>query len=232
MRGHYGAEGSFTEQEGSLVEQEGILVEQDGEVRKERRRNARAGETEDPRETTPINAIVRHDSRLLKSGSDPAGDRTRSALVGGEQSNRSATRDMREKLKLERWGKDVVRGLGGGILQPNGYRDVNVISANATPVCCRHNGRKSLPVWIKLNTMSAYTRQKAKSKYRNCIRLERASQKQSSDTHKTPYDRVKRCLERKKSQAPERVNVDVFTEKKRPCPQHSLTNFFRPIPRK
>ncbi|KAJ8874361.1 hypothetical protein PR048_025209 [Dryococelus australis] len=42
----------------------------------------------------------------------------------------------------------------------------------------------------KLNKMSAYTRQKAKSKYRNRIRLERASQKQSSDTHKTPYDRV------------------------------------------
>ncbi|KAJ8867138.1 hypothetical protein PR048_033002 [Dryococelus australis] len=43
--------------------------------------------------------------------------------------------------------------------------------------------------------MSAYTRQKAKSKYRNRIRLERAPQKQSSDAHKTPYDRVKRCRE-------------------------------------
>ncbi|KAJ8891634.1 hypothetical protein PR048_004162 [Dryococelus australis] len=31
---------------------------------------------------------------------------------------------------------------------------------------------------------------------RNRIRLGRASQKQSSDTHKTPYDRVKRCRER------------------------------------
>ncbi|KAJ8890601.1 hypothetical protein PR048_010110 [Dryococelus australis] len=41
--------------------------------------------------------------------------------------------------------------------------------------------------------MSAYTRQKA----RNRIRLERAAQKQSSDTHKTPYERVKRCRERK-----------------------------------
>ncbi|KAJ8874303.1 hypothetical protein PR048_025149 [Dryococelus australis] len=30
---------------------------------------------------------------------------------------------------------------------------------------------------------------------RNRIRLEKASQKQSSDTHKTPYDRVKRCWE-------------------------------------
>ncbi|KAJ8891444.1 hypothetical protein PR048_003972 [Dryococelus australis] len=43
--------------------------------------------------------------------------------------------------------------------------------------------------------MYAYTRQKAKSKYRNRIRLERASQKQSSDTYKTPYVPVKRCRE-------------------------------------
>ncbi|KAJ8877573.1 hypothetical protein PR048_022028 [Dryococelus australis] len=43
--------------------------------------------------------------------------------------------------------------------------------------------------------MSAYARQKAKSKYINRIPLERASQKQSSGTHKTPYDRVKRCQE-------------------------------------
>ncbi|KAJ8876261.1 hypothetical protein PR048_024171 [Dryococelus australis] len=47
----------------------------------------------------------------------------------------------------------------------------------------------------KLNTMSAYDRQKAKSKYRNRIRLERSSQKQSNDIHKIPYDRVKRCRE-------------------------------------
>ncbi|KAJ8898202.1 hypothetical protein PR048_003562 [Dryococelus australis] len=54
-----------------------------------------------------------------------------------------------------------------------------------------------------------YTRQKAKSKYRNCIWLGRASQKQSSDTRKTPYDRVKRCRERKINiKASECVNVD------------------------
>ncbi|KAJ8888215.1 hypothetical protein PR048_007702 [Dryococelus australis] len=47
----------------------------------------------------------------------------------------------------------------------------------------------------KLNTIAAYTRQKAKSKYRNLIRLEQESQKQSSDAHNTPYDRVKRCRE-------------------------------------
>ncbi|KAJ8877615.1 hypothetical protein PR048_022070 [Dryococelus australis] len=48
----------------------------------------------------------------------------------------------------------------------------------------------------ELNTMSTYTRQKAKSKYRNRIRLERAPPKKSSVTHKTPCDRVKRCQER------------------------------------
>ncbi|KAJ8879990.1 hypothetical protein PR048_020611 [Dryococelus australis] len=69
----------------------------------------------------------------------------------------------------------------------------------------------------ELNTMPAYTRQKAKSKYRNRIRLEIFSQKQSSDTHKTLYDRVKRCRERKINiKASERVNVDVFTQNKRP----------------
>ncbi|KAJ8872238.1 hypothetical protein PR048_025840 [Dryococelus australis] len=55
----------------------------------------------------------------------------------------------------------------------------------------------------------AYIRQKAKSKYRNRKRLERASQNQSSDTHKTPYYRMKRCRERKINiKASERVNVD------------------------
>ncbi|KAJ8869725.1 hypothetical protein PR048_028720 [Dryococelus australis] len=43
--------------------------------------------------------------------------------------------------------------------------------------------------------MSAYTRQKAKSKIGNRIRLEITSQKQSIDTHYTPYDRAKRCRE-------------------------------------
>ncbi|KAJ8866673.1 hypothetical protein PR048_032534 [Dryococelus australis] len=42
---------------------------------------------------------------------------------------------------------------------------------------------------------------------RNRIRLEIASQKQSSDTHKTPYDQVKRCRERNMNiKASERVN--------------------------
>ncbi|KAJ8884562.1 hypothetical protein PR048_016419 [Dryococelus australis] len=76
------------------------------------------------------------------------------------------------------------------------------------------------------NTMSVFTRQKAKSKLRNCIRLERASQKQPSDTHETPYIRVKRCREQEINiKAFERVNVDVFTQNKWPCPQHRQTQF-------
>ncbi|KAJ8880531.1 hypothetical protein PR048_017001 [Dryococelus australis] len=60
-------------------------------------------------------------------------------------------------------------------------------------------------------------RPKANSKYINRKRLERAPQKQSSDTHKTSYDRVKRCRERKINiMASELVNVDVFTQNKRP----------------
>ena len=61
--------------------------------------------------------------------------------------------------------------------------------------------------------MSAYTRQKAKSKYRDRIRFERASQEQSNGTHKTPYDRVKRCCERKRMMASERINDSVSTLK-------------------
>ncbi|KAJ8879093.1 hypothetical protein PR048_019699 [Dryococelus australis] len=63
---------------------------------------------------------------------------------------------------------------------------------------------------------------------KNRIRLERASQKHSSDTHKTPYDRVKRRRERKiNTKASECVNVDVFTQNKRPSPKHNHIPFFR-----
>ncbi|KAJ8868481.1 hypothetical protein PR048_030009 [Dryococelus australis] len=64
---------------------------------------------------------------------------------------------------------------------------------------------------------------------RNRIRLERASQKQSSDTHKTPYDRVKRCRERKINiKASEHVNVDSSIQLSSPAPQ-SLSFFTVPM---
>ncbi|KAJ8866585.1 hypothetical protein PR048_032444 [Dryococelus australis] len=107
-----------------------------------------------------------------------------------------------------------------GVLHP----EVNTVfccSAEVTRVYCdaarhRYDARWRGNGERKLHTMSAYTRQKAKSKYRNSIRLERASQKQPSDTHVTPYNRVKRRRERKINiKASERVNVDVFTQNKR-----------------
>ncbi|GFS62937.1 uncharacterized protein TNCV_2054221 [Trichonephila clavipes] len=54
--------------------------------------------------------------------------------------------------------------------------------------------------------MSGYTRQKAKSKYRDRIRLKRASQEQSNGTNKTPHDRIKQCQERKRMNAAERID--------------------------
>ncbi|GFT95262.1 uncharacterized protein TNCV_3325801 [Trichonephila clavipes] len=59
--------------------------------------------------------------------------------------------------------------------------------------------------------MSAYTRQKAKSKNRNRIRLERASQEQSKDITKTPLNRIKRCRERKRMNVTERINNGAST---------------------
>ncbi|KAJ8873954.1 hypothetical protein PR048_024794 [Dryococelus australis] len=50
----------------------------------EKRQNEGAGKTVNPRENPPTSGIVRHDSHMLKSGTDPAGNQTRFALVGGE----------------------------------------------------------------------------------------------------------------------------------------------------
>ncbi|KAJ8867256.1 hypothetical protein PR048_031055 [Dryococelus australis] len=46
---------------------------------------------ENPEKTSPTIDVVRHDSHLLKSGSNPAGNRSRFAMVGGEQSNHYTT---------------------------------------------------------------------------------------------------------------------------------------------
>ncbi|GBP44122.1 Probable RNA-directed DNA polymerase from transposon X-element [Eumeta japonica] len=59
--------------------------------------------------------------------------------------------------------------------------------------------------------MSAYMRQKAKSKHRDRIRLERASQKQSNNTKETPYERVKQCRKRKRMNAAEQFNDGAST---------------------
>ncbi|KAL4707371.1 hypothetical protein ACJJTC_010664 [Scirpophaga incertulas] len=54
--------------------------------------------------------------------------------------------------------------------------------------------------------MSAYTRRKAKFKYKDRIQLERASQQQSNGTKKTAHDRVEQCRQRKVMNAAERIN--------------------------
>ncbi|GFW65618.1 uncharacterized protein TNCV_3550411 [Trichonephila clavipes] len=59
--------------------------------------------------------------------------------------------------------------------------------------------------------MSAYTRQKAKSKCRNRIPLERASQARSNGTNKTSYGCVMQCPERERMNETERINGDAST---------------------
>ncbi|KAJ8866554.1 hypothetical protein PR048_032413 [Dryococelus australis] len=87
-------------------------------------------------------------------------------------------------------------------LDPDGQ---GIIASFDKPLCVEHLCALAMVILHefnvkklgKRNTISTYTRQKAKSKYRDRVRLERASENQSSDTHKTPYDRVKRYRERK-----------------------------------
>ncbi|KAJ8891929.1 hypothetical protein PR048_004488 [Dryococelus australis] len=57
----------------------------------EQRRNERAGENGRARENPPTSGVVRHDSHLRKSGTDPAGSRTRLVWLGGEQANHNTT---------------------------------------------------------------------------------------------------------------------------------------------
>ncbi|GFX38008.1 uncharacterized protein TNCV_3836071 [Trichonephila clavipes] len=63
--------------------------------------------------------------------------------------------------------------------------------------------------WIKefitLRTVTHHTR------WRNHIRLERASQEQSNGTTKTPYDRVRQCRERKGMNAAKLINDGAST---------------------
>ncbi|KAJ8894367.1 hypothetical protein PR048_007018 [Dryococelus australis] len=54
-------------------------------ARAEQRRNVKAGKTGDPRENPLTSGIVRYDSHVWKSKSNPAGNRIMFALVGGTQ---------------------------------------------------------------------------------------------------------------------------------------------------
>ncbi|KAJ8898243.1 hypothetical protein PR048_003603 [Dryococelus australis] len=56
--------------------------------------------SERKKKTPPISGIVRHDSHLRESRSDPAGGQTRFALVGREQANHSATAAPQQKRQM------------------------------------------------------------------------------------------------------------------------------------
>ncbi|KAJ8875319.1 hypothetical protein PR048_023214 [Dryococelus australis] len=59
--------------------------------RMERCWNIWEGQTGVPRENPPASGIVQHDCNMRKSGSEPAGDPTRIALVGGERGSHCTT---------------------------------------------------------------------------------------------------------------------------------------------
>ncbi|KAJ8878306.1 hypothetical protein PR048_018883 [Dryococelus australis] len=101
-------------------------------------------------------------------------------------------------------GIDTIRWFSrGSPVSPTPSFRRHSIFPSITLICSQDLAVKSRPNFF------SYTRRNAKSKYRNRIRLERASQEQSSDTHETTYYRVKRCRERKKyTKASDRVNVD------------------------
>ncbi|KAJ8867791.1 hypothetical protein PR048_031596 [Dryococelus australis] len=75
----------------------------------ERRWSAMAGETGVPRENTPANGIVQHDSHMRKSGSEPAGYRARIALVGGERPSHCATAAPHKLSRAGMQGKKETR---------------------------------------------------------------------------------------------------------------------------
>ncbi|KAJ8871918.1 hypothetical protein PR048_028258 [Dryococelus australis] len=57
----------------------------------ERHWNVKAGEAGGTQENPPTSAIVQHDSHMRKSRSEPAGDRVRMAVVGGERASHCTT---------------------------------------------------------------------------------------------------------------------------------------------
>ncbi|KAJ8894478.1 hypothetical protein PR048_007132 [Dryococelus australis] len=178
------------------------------------------GKKGEPRENPPSSDIVQHVSHVRKSRSDPAGDRTRfswgtakscfhsprtnrgSNPVLPGQLLRAAFTPRGQSRAAPRSGcarRDVVSPWVVERIAP-AQQLTSVVESFLLTVECKE--------LTKLNTTSTYTRQIAKSKYRNRIRLERASQKQYNDTHKTSYDRMKRCQGRKINiKASERVNT-------------------------
>ncbi|KAJ8875265.1 hypothetical protein PR048_023160 [Dryococelus australis] len=156
----------------------------------EQRRDERAGETGDPRKNQPTNGIVRNDSHTRKScgrlGIEPGSPWwNASGLTAGPAmiSSQRLICHINVTSEAARRGKEISTSRTG--FAPNTSLRLGSSARNSTFV---------FRFWTIVggnpeNPMSAYTRQKVKSKYRNRIRLEIVSQKQSNGTHKSPYDK-------------------------------------------
>ncbi|KAJ8897864.1 hypothetical protein PR048_003217 [Dryococelus australis] len=104
-----------------------------------------------PEKTPPTSGIVRHDSHLRKSGSGPAGDSTRFALVGSEQSNRSATaapsetgRDQVLRFSLAEERSPGVKWANRNTEEHSERSPVQVVN-KGLQTCIRRNKREAFP---------------------------------------------------------------------------------------
>ncbi|KAJ8867504.1 hypothetical protein PR048_031306 [Dryococelus australis] len=117
----------------------------------EQRRNARAGETGDPRrESPPTSGIVRHDPQMRKSGSDHTGNRTR--FVRREASSLAATQTWFQFASKEKHG----RGNELQLTNTVGFLNRNIFR-RASCYCSRHQSfiarRTKLIIFVQSATL-------------------------------------------------------------------------------
>ncbi|KAJ8865868.1 hypothetical protein PR048_033391 [Dryococelus australis] len=209
-----------------------------------------AGKRENPEKTRRLAGIARHDSRLRISESDPAGNRTRFALLGDYirkwHFNLGAT--VAERLACSpptkanlflspgRFTPDfrkceshvtmpLASGFSPGVshfsrpciltllhthfTSPSALKRLRIIAnlegGGVIAILSTFRRVSLLPPSITFDEEKL--RRSFKIQSSALVKINRVSQKQSSDTHKTPYDQVKRCRERKINiKASERVN--------------------------
>ncbi|KAJ8888577.1 hypothetical protein PR048_008069 [Dryococelus australis] len=76
----------------------------------EQRMNERAGETGDPRDDPPTSGIIRHNSHMRKSGSEPVGNRTRFTYSRRGGNGRSARKPADQRHRPARFPLAKIRG--------------------------------------------------------------------------------------------------------------------------
>ncbi|KAJ8889974.1 hypothetical protein PR048_009479 [Dryococelus australis] len=114
-------------------------------------------------------------------------------ILGAGNSIRNTQRSAESHYQLSSLPRRQLRG-DSRHSQRNTWLALASVSSRATLLFCLDRLR---------------SKRTSRQKKTNSIRLERAFQKQSSDTHKTPYVRVKRRRERKINiKASEPINVD------------------------